>query len=320
MAAGAKLLSMIKKASKSRKVKSAERRRIKKQKEEKFQKERAKKVQFKKKYQVQEGMGLDPETGGSVKAGRDVDLGRAGKVTMTRGKNFVQSQINKARVAEGKEKVSLQGKVDRGTATAKEKAKLKKLRKADKDATIRQQSGKRGKVKLEKGDYVNTKTGEVITNPESLKDLPGGRDLYVKDPTPPRLEAIKRNAKARGMTGREREMKGLRETKPVYNPKTGKKKYESDIKGQRLPTKKSNVTDKGGTGINRQNMNVGGLKMPTANQVGLKKLPTAVRNKMGYMYGGGMAKKPKMGSMDYRKGGLLLIAVDMMKKKKKKGK
>ena len=60
-----------------------------------------------------------------------------------------------------------------------------------------------------------------------------------------------------------------------------------------------------------------GLKMPTANQVGLKKLPTAVRNKMGYMYGGGMAKKPKMGNMDYRKGGLLLIAVDMMKKRKK---
>ena len=60
-----------------------------------------------------------------------------------------------------------------------------------------------------------------------------------------------------------------------------------------------------------------GLKTPTADQTGLKKLPTTVRNKMGYMYGGGMAKKPKMGSMDYRKGGLLLIAVDMMKKKKK---
>ena len=64
-------------------------------------------------------------------------------------------------------------------------------------------------------------------------------------------------------------------------------------------------------------MSKGGLKTPTADQVGLKKLPTAVRNKMGYMYGGGMAKKPKMGNMDYRKGGLLLIAVDMMKKRKK---
>ena len=70
-------------------------------------------------------------------------------------------------------------------------------------------------------------------------------------------------------------------------------------------------------GLMPKDMAQGGLKMPTADQVGLKKLPTAVRNKMGYMYGGGMAKKPKMGSMDYRKGGLLLIAVDMMKKKKK---
>ena len=36
----------------------------------------------------------------------------------------------------------------------------------------------------------------------------------------------------------------------------------------------------------------GGLKMPGADDKGLKKLPKNVRNKMGYMYGGGMAKKP----------------------------
>ena len=60
-----------------------------------------------------------------------------------------------------------------------------------------------------------------------------------------------------------------------------------------------------------------GLKMPTADQKGLKKLPTQVRNKMGYMYGGGMAKKPRMSKMDYRKGGLLLVAINMMKKGKK---
>ena len=70
---------------------------------------------------------------------------------------------------------------------------------------------------------------------------------------------------------------------------------------------------KGDTSFNK-----GGLKMPTANQIGLKKLPTPVRNKMGYMYGGGMAKKPRTGAMDYRKGGLLIISIDM--KKKKKGK
>ena len=63
-------------------------------------------------------------------------------------------------------------------------------------------------------------------------------------------------------------------------------------------------------------ISTGGLKMPSADQVGLKKLPTAVRNKMGYMYGGGMTKKPKMGNTDYRKGGMVMIVLDMMKKKK----
>ena len=60
-----------------------------------------------------------------------------------------------------------------------------------------------------------------------------------------------------------------------------------------------------------------GLKMPTANQTGLKKLPTKVRNQMGYMYGGGMGKKPRMSKMDYRKGGMVIIALDMKKKGKK---
>jgi len=61
----------------------------------------------------------------------------------------------------------------------------------------------------------------------------------------------------------------------------------------------------------------GGLAMPKPNQTGLQKLPTAVRNKMGYMYGGGMAKKKRTGSMDYRKGGLVIM-IGMGKPKKGK--
>jgi len=45
----------------------------------------------------------------------------------------------------------------------------------------------------------------------------------------------------------------------------------------------------------------GGLTQPTPNQTGLKKLPTAVRNKMGYMKRGGTVKT---GHTDMRKGGL----------------
>jgi len=48
-------------------------------------------------------------------------------------------------------------------------------------------------------------------------------------------------------------------------------------------------------------MKEGGLAKPSASQAGIKKLPTAVRNKMGYMKRGGLAKS---GSTDMRKGGM----------------
>ena len=48
-------------------------------------------------------------------------------------------------------------------------------------------------------------------------------------------------------------------------------------------------------------MSEGGLTQPTKNQTGLKKLPTAVRNKMGYFKSGGMAPS---GNNDMRKSGM----------------
>ena len=99
-----------------------------------------------------------------------------------------------------------------------------------------------------------------------------------------------------------------------FNLKTGGKGDAQtrldEIKKEKLAAKQKALV-KGSIGA------ATGLKMPTADQVGLKKLPTPVCNKMGYMYGGGMAKKPRMSSMDYRKGGLLVISIDMMKKNKK---
>ena len=61
--------------------------------------------------------------------------------------------------------------------------------------------------------------------------------------------------------------------------------------------------------MKKKMMQVGGaLKSQTADQTGLKKLPTAVRNKMGYMNKGGMPKKKgyaKGGKMnDMRKTGM----------------
>ena len=51
-----------------------------------------------------------------------------------------------------------------------------------------------------------------------------------------------------------------------------------------------------------KDMNRGGvLKKQSADQTGLKKLPSAVRNKMGYMKRGGMVRN---GNLDFRKGGM----------------
>ncbi len=44
-------------------------------------------------------------------------------------------------------------------------------------------------------------------------------------------------------------------------------------------------------GMKKKGYAAGGLKTPGANQTGLKKLPKAVRNQMGYMNKGGMQKK-----------------------------
>ena len=55
----------------------------------------------------------------------------------------------------------------------------------------------------------------------------------------------------------------------------------------------------GGANMKKKGYAMGGLKAPSANQTGLKKLPTAVRNNMGYMNKGGMPMKKKA----YAKGG-----------------
>jgi len=56
-------------------------------------------------------------------------------------------------------------------------------------------------------------------------------------------------------------------------------------------------------GMKKKGMAMGGLKKPAANQTGLKKLPTSVRNKMGYAKNGGMMKKKGMARGGMKKKG-----------------
>jgi len=78
---------------------------------------------------------------------------------------------------------------------------------------------------------------------------------------------------------------------------------------------------KGGA-MKKKGMAMGGLKKPAANQTGLKKLPSAVRNKMGYMQKGGMKKKGYAAggmTVTYKVGGMakgkMYGSVDNRKKK-----
>ena len=68
--------------------------------------------------------------------------------------------------------------------------------------------------------------------------------------------------------------------------------YDSEFKRAMQGKDKDAKMKKGG--VVKKKMEMGGsLKTPTADQKGLKKLPTAVRNKMGFQKNGGKMSKKK---------------------------
>jgi hypothetical protein len=62
------------------------------------------------------------------------------------------------------------------------------------------------------------------------------------------------------------------------------------------------------------------LKKPTADQKGLKKLPTAVRNKMGYLNKGSLISKKKTKGKNKGGKGVLVVSISVGKMKTKKKK
>jgi len=61
------------------------------------------------------------------------------------------------------------------------------------------------------------------------------------------------------------------------------------------------------------------LKKTTPSQTGLKKLPTSVRNKMGYLNGGGSPTKKKLSKKKKDKA-ITVVSITIGKIKKKKPK
>jgi len=256
-----------------------------------------------------EGMGKGTK-GGDAKAEAAVDAGLMGKVTMSPDANFIEAMATKSTKNAAKNRVRLEKLADEGNKKAQ--AIVAKIKKYEADAVDKKgraisQSLRDRKI-YEKGTYINRETGEIITNPKRASDFPdGGPNAYDFEPTAKRMESIRKSIAAKEKTPAERIKAASKDDK------RSSKNIDGRIKKSKELSKNTNVVGKGGGRFSQ-----GGLKMPSAEQTGLKKLPTPVRNKMGYMYGGGMMKKPRMSSMDYRKGGLLLIAIDMMKKKKGK--
>ena len=260
----------------------------------------AKDTPFSKDLDVKVAVGKEGKTAGAgkINIGDDV-VGFTNFIKMQQSK----SGLNKAKY---KEKLNQITRSKDATKAQKEAAKKKidmmdAKDKADFAATGRKISQSlKGKKNMPDGVYFNKQTGEEIKNPKFQSKLTeGGKENsinnWVKDPTKNQIDAANRNRIAREKTEFRREVEAK-----ISAPKNAPISTGSAVENKR-----------------KIGMNKGGLKMPTADQTGLKKLPTPVRNKMGYMYGGGMMKKPRMSSMDYRKGGLLLIAIDMMKKNKK---
>lgn len=213
----------------SKAVKAAAKRASKKEKEA-AKKAAKNKKPIKKGKQVElEGARANPETQGSDRVARDVEAGRAGKVTATKGPGFLQQQRTASSRAAAKVKADLSKKVREGTATKEEKAELRAIRMKDElDLSRAQQAaGQTAKANraarakaAQRTDYVDPETGEIVGTP-----------------TKNQLQAAARNARARGMTAREREYRAFLE-----------KEYGADFNKGGMSRKRKGSTDyrKGG--------------------------------------------------------------------------
>ena len=265
---------------------------------------------FKKEFKQVLASRVDKDTGGSQKTA-DLVGTKGEKVTVAKDKNFLEMSKTMGSKERAKLVTGLELKETKGTITKQEKKLLDRLNAASKkvaeDAPIKAAITKKGKRTLEKGTYMHINTGELIKDPKNAKDLPDGKKMYILNPTDNQKKKAAENAEVRERLKKLKQSPEKDAKQLVRNRMRIPIGSLANRRAKNLP--RGDITKK---------MSKGGLKMPSADQVGLKKLPTAVRNKMGYMYGGGMSKKPKMGNMDYRKGGMVMIVLDMMKKKKGK--
>lgn len=185
-------------------------------------------LRFAKKYEVQEGMGLDAITGGSIRAAVDVDKGKAGKVTRSPEPSFLQQQRTEGGRKRAKRRVEAEEKARAGDKGAKKT--VKRMTRQDELDTARARAKasatSRGRKKPQRTDYVDPETGEVFGNP-----------------TKQQLERAAKNFQARGMSGRAREiMARLDELEPTKAGESGVRRRSGGPKGMRGATER-NIKD-----------------------------------------------------------------------------
>ena len=181
-----------------------------------------------------------------------------------------------------------------------------------------------GRMKTRRPTKVDDKA-----KPEAAKKTPTGRMKQRKKTTPTTATPTKTTAptvkppKAGDDYKKYKSIAAAKKAGSLYYDKGGEKMaavFKEDLKpGQALrdymneqlglTRRKDPEGKKGGGMMKTKGYSMGGLKKPTADQKGLKKLPTEVRNKMGYMKGGGMMKtkgyaKGGMKTKGYAKGGM----------------
>lgn len=246
-------------------------------------------------------------SGASDQADYEVELGKAGKVES--GKKSVPSfadmeTSNKNRLKRNKKVAELETKEEKGTITAEEKKELDRLnaaserqdkarsrKAAEKRSTDARKdkgislAGEDGKIKV--GAKTKYKDSELIGS--NTNGIVRDTGEILGNPTPNQIDVAIRNLEARSRLTQEAKR----------NLAKLKRMSKSDRQDASLRRMERRMKD---TGKDKpRKFKRGGLTKPAADQTGLKKLPTPVRNKMGYMKRGGKVTK---GHTDMRKGGI----------------
>jgi hypothetical protein len=246
-------------------------------------------------------------------------------------------------------KRAMTAKVTGAEKASEEAKKMMRAKRMDKKPTSKAKSVMSDAQKKGQAGTRQTKKdlGPKGKAPRSVSAAQKAGKLYFMDKNnKPKLaitaEQLKKFMKAKGIKSRK---EGLTKFANTYKPGTGMAKFKADMKkmamGGAMMKKKgmamggSMMKKKGMAmggmkkkgmargGMKKKGYAMGGLKATNPSQVGLRKLPENVRNKMGYMKKGGMTKKgyARGGSMKkkgYAMGGMTKSygVVDNLKKKR----